>query len=240
MIVYKAVNTLNSKVYIGQTIKTLHHRKRAHFIESKLKKTYFAQALQKYGQESFTWEILRVCSSRKELDEVERRYISEYSSTNRKLGYNLTSGGQKRFTYTKKKELDKVCPNCKNEFHARSHIQKFCSKSCSVEYRMKKNAAWREDRQKICKECGVPYYRTQKESTFCSRKCGLAWKVKYGPKGKDHHTWKIEKDKNCLNCGNEFHDRFHQKKKFCSQKCSGEYYSGSRHPFWNPERHTGE
>lgn len=54
MIVYKATNNINNKVYIGITTKTLEHRKSIHKKDSKTKDTYFYKAIRKYGFENFS------------------------------------------------------------------------------------------------------------------------------------------------------------------------------------------
>lgn len=55
MIVYKATNTLNGKVYIGQTIQTLDKRANQHYrdMRSIKKNTPFQDAIQKYGFGNF-------------------------------------------------------------------------------------------------------------------------------------------------------------------------------------------
>lgn len=53
MIVYKATNKLNDKVYIGITTKTLRHRMSIHKKDAKVKNTYFYRAIRKYGFDNF-------------------------------------------------------------------------------------------------------------------------------------------------------------------------------------------
>lgn len=93
-IIYKAVNKINGKVYIGQTTQRLSKRKGAHVYEARHKNNTncaFHNALRKYGKKNFSWEIVECCKSRKELDEREFYYIEYYNSF--KNGYNLTKGG---------------------------------------------------------------------------------------------------------------------------------------------------
>jgi group I intron endonuclease len=92
-IVYKVTNIVNSKVYIGQTIRDIERRKQMHFNEAKRSKFYFHKALIKYGESNFYWEILEHCGSKDELDEMEFHYIKQYGSFGRN-GYNLTFGGE--------------------------------------------------------------------------------------------------------------------------------------------------
>jgi group I intron endonuclease len=97
MIVYKATNKINSKVYVGYTLKTLEQRKLNHFIKSKSKsnKHYFylfKEAIRKYGLESFDWEVLCKCDSMEECCEKEKQFIKELNTIS-PYGYNLTEGG---------------------------------------------------------------------------------------------------------------------------------------------------
>lgn len=88
-VIYKFFNNINSKVYIGQTLKESRR-----FWEHKNCKgeSYFHNAIKKYGFENFSYEVLeRVDESL--LDERETYWISYYDSTNKSKGYNLESGG---------------------------------------------------------------------------------------------------------------------------------------------------
>ena len=87
-IIYKATNKINGKVYIGQTIRGLHERKRKHCYSKH--KTYFHNAIKKYGKDNFEWEILEKCSQ-SSLNQKEIYYIKKYNSVEK--GYNLMAGG---------------------------------------------------------------------------------------------------------------------------------------------------
>ena len=56
----------------------------------------FYNAIRKYGEENFKWEIIEECNTKYELDLAEEWYIrkyrtfKDYSNCN---GYNLTMGG---------------------------------------------------------------------------------------------------------------------------------------------------
>lgn len=70
MIIYKATNLKNNKVYIGQTVNKLSTRKQEHIKRSKYDKylTYFGKALRKYGEKSFSWEIIDKAFTQEELN----------------------------------------------------------------------------------------------------------------------------------------------------------------------------
>lgn len=96
MLIYKATNIINGKVYIGQTTKTLEERKATHKKDSKHLNTFFYRAIRKYGWDAFKWEIIHDnIASEDELDELEIYYIKKYNSFDNPLkGYNTQSGGR--------------------------------------------------------------------------------------------------------------------------------------------------
>ncbi len=94
MIIYKATNRLNGKVYIGQTINNLKDRKADHINKANNhpdRNNHFCNALRKYGVDSFNWEVICICPNIDSLNEREQYYISYYNAI--KDGYNLTTGG---------------------------------------------------------------------------------------------------------------------------------------------------
>lgn len=94
MIIYKTINEINGKCYIGQTIKPLSERKKSHLQRANAGTDfYFYRAIRKYGFDNFKWEIIEECSSKEEMDEMEYHYIKQYNSF-KPNGYNLTWGGE--------------------------------------------------------------------------------------------------------------------------------------------------
>ena len=92
--IYKIINTLNDKVYIGQTIKTVQKRFTQH--KNNSNKEYFSQivlykAFNKYGIENFICEEIEEVPNDK-LDEREKYWIEYYDSYFN--GYNSTLGGR--------------------------------------------------------------------------------------------------------------------------------------------------
>ena len=92
--IYKITNTLNDKVYIGQTIKTVQKRFTQH--KNNSNKEYFSQivlykAFNQYGIENFICEEIEEVPNNK-LDEREKYWIEYYDSYFN--GYNSTRGGR--------------------------------------------------------------------------------------------------------------------------------------------------
>ena len=95
--IYKIINNINGKIYIGQSI-NIEKRIKEHFWKALCEKdisynSILHQAIRKYGADNFDWEIIQECSI-DEIDELEKYYISYYNSISPN-GYNILSGGQR-------------------------------------------------------------------------------------------------------------------------------------------------
>jgi group I intron endonuclease len=55
--------------------------------------THMYNAIQKYGWNAFTHEILHVCETQKEAYDYEIYYINKYNTTDEQYGFNCHSGG---------------------------------------------------------------------------------------------------------------------------------------------------
>lgn len=84
--IYLTTNLINGKKYIGQ------HK-------GELDDNYFGsgvlimKALEKYGKENFSKEILHICNLREDADIWEKYYISKYNAVENEMFYNLHEGG---------------------------------------------------------------------------------------------------------------------------------------------------
>ena len=91
--VYKITNPAENKAYIGQAVdiaaRFKQHIKRGLGAETPLKNKFYP-ALEQYGVENFTFEILEKCN-REELNEKEKFWIDYYQT--KTYGYNVTGGG---------------------------------------------------------------------------------------------------------------------------------------------------
>ncbi|MGE7623609.1 GIY-YIG nuclease family protein [Viridibacillus sp. NPDC096237] len=89
MIIYKILNKLNGKVYIGQTNSTLEQRLSQHLSS---KKSLVSKSIIKYGIDSFDISIIDEADNRDGINEKEKYWIKYYDSIAPK-GYNLDAGG---------------------------------------------------------------------------------------------------------------------------------------------------
>jgi len=108
MIIYRVTCLVNGKVYIGQTRQLLERRRQGHFYRTRHPEikdaSSFHRALLKYEKDAFLWDILEKCRSVKRMGEREAYWIKQYKATDRRLGYNETTGGE---TYKMSKESRK-------------------------------------------------------------------------------------------------------------------------------------
>lgn len=97
--IYKITNTINGKIYVGQSVnieERLAEHKLIPFRQNR--STYYYPLyvdMRQYGITNFTFEILEECK-REELNQKEQLYITLYNSYNN--GYNQTPGGDSKAT----------------------------------------------------------------------------------------------------------------------------------------------
>ena len=83
--IYKIVNKVNNKIYIGQT-----HFDKPSYLGSGI---LIKAAIEKYGIENFDKEYIDEATNQKDLDLKEIYWIKEYQSQNPDIGYNIADGG---------------------------------------------------------------------------------------------------------------------------------------------------
>lgn len=103
MIIYKTINKINDKFYIGK--------------DTKNDPNYFGsgillnRAIKKYGKHNFEKQILEHCVSPEHLEERERYWIQETKA--QEIGYNIADGGWGGKTYSEetKKRISTLFKN---------------------------------------------------------------------------------------------------------------------------------
>lgn len=89
-VIYRITCKLDGMIYIGQTTRSIEVRFKEH---ARCKGTYVGRAIQAYGEENFTCEVIEECDTREQLNEREIFWIAELNCK-RPNGYNLTDGGE--------------------------------------------------------------------------------------------------------------------------------------------------
>jgi group I intron endonuclease len=87
--IYKTINLVNGKIYIGQK----HSDK---FLGNKYLGSgkRLKEAIAKYGKDNFTVELLEEVMNMESMDNREIYWIAHYNATNKEIGYNLSEGGR--------------------------------------------------------------------------------------------------------------------------------------------------
>lgn len=118
MLIYKLTNTINNKIYIGKTIRTLEERLSNHKKDALAytRGTYHHNspivfAIAVHGLDAFTSEIIDTAETEDELNKKEKHWIRVLKARNRTIGYNIHPGGKgggHKHTQATKKHLSKI------------------------------------------------------------------------------------------------------------------------------------
>jgi group I intron endonuclease len=91
--IYIIRNTINNKVYIGQTRTSVEQRWQEHLRHARYGEQVINRAMRKYGVDKFYIETLEICTV-DVLDYRETYYIDLYDATDKAKGYNVSIGGK--------------------------------------------------------------------------------------------------------------------------------------------------
>lgn len=157
MVIYKITNKVTGKIYIGQTIQTLHDRWREHVTTIKCR--LLAEAIRENGRNAFVIESIARCDSKDEMNSREEYYIKLFKSRH-PFGYNLNAGG-----YSNKKHEDTKKINRDSQL-GKSNLNEFQKKKISTSltkfYADRKNRKMSSMVQKtrvriLCHQNGMKY-----------------------------------------------------------------------------------
>ena len=189
-IVYAHTNKINGKKYIGQTNQSPEKRWRkdgvGYYSYTSKKQSKFWNAIQKYGWDNFTHEILEENLSEEEANIKEEYYITLYDSIEN--GYNIQKGGnnyqitdetKRKISETKKsqnrhmseemkKKLSILYSGENNPFFGRKHTEE-------TKEKMRKNhknfsgGNSPHAKKVICLETGQIFPSATEAAEFCHR-----------------------------------------------------------------------
>lgn len=124
-VIYRFTNKVNNKVYIGSS-SNIERRYRDHINGTKSCSKRLFRAIQKYGKENFTFEILETCNI-ENLYEREQVYLDFYYFDNIKifqsLTYNLnpTAKGSKGLKWTEEQKIKRKLMGLDNPMLGKKH-----------------------------------------------------------------------------------------------------------------------
>lgn len=157
MIIYKITNKKNGKSYIGQTIRNLDKRIKAHLSKSN-KCWAIGKALKKYGIENFEIETIDLCDNLKDLNKKETEWIEKLETLHPK-GYNLSLGGcNKKYSKVSKNKMSKSHKGKKLSKEHKENISKFVKKVFQEDPQKKQKGRIKAAKSfiKWCKKNGHP------------------------------------------------------------------------------------
>ena len=120
MYIYKTTNTINGKIYIGQTQRSIDETN--HYYGSG---TLLKRAMKKYGIQNFRKEIIDTADTIVELNKKEKYWILLLEAQSPTIGYNLQGGGQ-HWTGLGK-NTDRTGEN--NSFYGKTHTKENLKKA---------------------------------------------------------------------------------------------------------------
>lgn len=105
--IYKITCLANGKVYIGQST-NINARWKDHIRRLKICKhdnQYLQNAFNKYGEKNFKFEVICECEHDFDtLNTLEIEYIKKFNALDRKVGFNISSGGGNAYSLAGKSE----------------------------------------------------------------------------------------------------------------------------------------
>lgn len=127
--IYKIVNNMNGKIYIGSSI-NLTHRKTVHYSylrRDRHPNKHLQFAWNHYGEEAFSFEVLLYCDPHQLLYE-EKQIIEETSCCDREIGYNISSEPTapmqgRRHSVESIKKMTVAKTRDKNPFFGKTHSE---------------------------------------------------------------------------------------------------------------------
>jgi len=139
--IYRITNSINDKIYVGQTCASLSIRFKDHKNPVQKGCAKLHRALNKYGRENFRIEAITEAYTQLEADVLEVHFIAKFNTV--RNGYNLRSGGShgKHSESTKIKMSLAASGKLKSEKHCLKISEAKKGLRASVETRAKMSLA---------------------------------------------------------------------------------------------------
>lgn len=186
--VYKILNVINDKFYIGSSV-NVEGRWKAHINELNNgihNNKHLQNAWNKYGQDNFKFELLEEVS-KEHLRERETFYLQSTNCTNPDIGYNLLDNANIGLgVHASKIVRKKISDACKGEKNG--HYGKHHSEEIRLQISLKKQQANEKRQQQkflkwlseehICENCGSVMTSVYGSGRFCNKVCQSQYQSK--------------------------------------------------------------
>ncbi len=127
MYIYKVINLINGKIYIGQS-----RYKNDNYLGSGIN---IKEAILFFGRDNFIKEYIDTASDQTELDEKEKYWIKKTDAQNPNIGYNIADGGWNHLTITP--DIKKKISNTIKNMYENGYVNNRKGKTMSSESREK-------------------------------------------------------------------------------------------------------
>lgn len=122
MLIYKITHKLSGNAYIGKTKETLRQRFNRHCLK-RSDCLRISRAIQKYGPDEFSIEMIAEYTNETDLNNAEEYYIDWYNTLSPN-GYNLTTGGEGgKVSEEAKLRMSNATKGKNNPFYGKTHSQ---------------------------------------------------------------------------------------------------------------------
>lgn len=152
-IVYVLINTVNNKMYVGQTIQPLKRRFSQHAC---CKKSAIGNAIRYHGRENFSRVVLKKCTSKIEMDKWERFFIIALN-TKSPFGYNITDGGDGIVGVTNeiRKKISEANTGEKNPNYGKPRPLETCEKIAAAQRGEKSHWFGKHQSLEVCNQISM-------------------------------------------------------------------------------------
>lgn len=195
MKIYKITNSINGKVYIGQTSRSIERRWKEHCCPSE-QCPLLKKAIRKYGKENFSIVQIDSAIDREEANAKEKHWIAFYDSANSEKGYNLSLGGSigdfNDATLLKMSESHK---GEKNHFFGKHHSEESRKKMSLLKKGLYDGNKHPNARRVVCVDTGEVFdtiKEAEQKYNIAHGKITAVCKNKYGRKTAGGYRWKYE------------------------------------------------
>jgi len=103
---YRIINIIDGRVYIGQTVNPGRRWSDHKWLAKQKHEQYIHRAMSKYGVENFEYEVIATCLTSEDANETEKLLIRQYNSRDKEFGYNVAPGGETPWNLGLPKELN--------------------------------------------------------------------------------------------------------------------------------------
>ena len=180
--VYRILNTVNGKFYIGSSI-DVENRWKGHIRELDKgihNNQHLQNAWNKYGKESFVFELLEQVDDKEHLRERETFYLISSHCTNPDIGYNMLNdaniGLGVHASLEVRQKISQSCKGSKNGHYGKSHtdeVKASISRIKQEQGRIKReynHQMWLKEEHR-CEICGKIMKYKYGAGRFCDKRC---------------------------------------------------------------------